>query len=190
MEDTYDVDVFKAFKDAYPDEYLERYLEWEELSRHPTMRKFAKALIPTDGPPRPDLGPLPEGTAFEVTLTVPPDDSTVIMIKTLADGFYKILGSKMWDIVYYEACVELTKAGIPHIHAIVVCGGRPLKAANAKKLYPHRMSVTRAKDLVALRDYVWKGWGNISEKNFCDDHNIRQFFRTGRSIYGVPEGLW
>lgn len=187
--DKIDLEVLNCFKTAYPDDYQDRYIEWEQISRHPVLAKHAPSLIPREYLPRPDLGELPQGPVHEFTLTVPSGESHPEMIKTLADGFYKVISSKMWDVAYYEACVELTKAGIPHIHAIVVCDAKPMKAANAKKLYPHRLSVTRAKDVTALRDYVWKGWGDFLIKNYCDNHYIRQFFRSGKSIYAIPQDL-
>lgn len=183
FEDAPRLDILQLFRTAYSNEddaeVMHRYLEWEQCSKHPVLYKHADALLPKDAIPRPAFRELPDGSIYELTLTVPSVDD----LKELIDGFYKIITSKMYEIHYYEGCIELTKAGVPHIHAMLVCGNKTPKASTIKKLYKYRFTCQKARMPDAFREYVWKGWGDFLIKNFCEDYNIRQFFRTNRHIY-------
>lgn len=110
-------------------------------------------------------------SAYEVTLTTTKDDPYELrqFIKKIAD-------SAMFSVVDMPYCIELTEAGMPHIHAILYSKKRFIDASKIKKLgFPYRYECKRVKNLDAYKNYIMKEKENPIIIDYCLKKGIEQF---------------
>jgi len=82
----------------------------------------------------------------------------------------------MFEIVSLEWCMELTKAGMPHLHGFIMSTKQYLQPSKLKKLgYPYRFSMTKLKKPEAWAHYILKEKNNFSHIAYCRSKNIPQF---------------
>lgn len=120
------------------------------------------------------LRPLPDGceSAYELTLTSPTDQPY-----DLRTALQKICASAMFEIKAWEACIELTAAGLPHIHAVLFSARKYIDGSKIKKLYAHRYECKRVRNLDNYLNYIKKEDGNVNILNYCNAKAIPQFWQ-------------
>lgn len=110
---------------------------------------------------------------WELTITQSPDRGHDV--SAMLSFLNKIAESKMYKVDDYFACIELTKEGIPHIHAIL---GSSLKTWDISKMrpwYDQRFECKRVRELPYYCDYIMKEANNNDVMEFCRQYNIDQF---------------
>lgn len=102
-------------------------------------------------------------SVYELTLTTIKDDPY-----ELRQFIGKVARSVMFEVVDMPYCIELTEAGIPHIHALVYSKKRSIDASQIKKLgFPYRYECKRVKSLPAYRNYIMKEKDNPIIVDYC-----------------------
>lgn len=120
--------------------------------------------------------PIPEyKSVYELTLTTTKDDPY-----ELREFLRKVCRSKMYNVVHWKACFELTGAGLPHIHAILYssneyCDGTKIKALK----FPYRYEFQCVRNLAAYNNYIIKEENNIDVSIYCQAKGIKQIFDAG-----------
>lgn len=152
-----------------------------EIEEHIKMRQ-AQGLIPTFKEVRPERAKraeapnvpvMPPGVAsvYELTLTSPDDD-----VYYLRQSLQKIVESAMFEVKKWEACIELTKAGLPHIHAILYSSRQHLDSTKIKTKFKHLYELKRVRSLNNYLNYIKKENGNPSILAYCEKKGIPQFW--------------
>lgn len=111
----------------------------------------------------------PYDSMYELTLTTTDPDPSVLI-----RNFLKVVNSAMFAVKGYIYCVELTKAGLPHIHAMLFCTRKYIDSSKIKKLYGYRYSCSRVKNARHYYDYIGKEKENPEVQAYCDAHHIQQ----------------
>lgn len=123
------------------------------------------------------LYPLPDHeSAYEVCLTSPEDNPYY-----LRETLQKIVASAIYDVVYWEASMELTEAGMPHIHALILSkkkylDGTKVKAPKGPFKFKHRYSFKRVRKMVNYINYIKKENRNPIIIDYCVKKGIPQFW--------------
>lgn len=120
--------------------------------------------------------PPPHESVYELTMTTPNDDPY-----QLRQAFQAICDSAMVDCAMAYACIELTKAGLPHIHAIVYSRKKYLDAGKLKRFHPHRYELKRVRQLDNYINYIQKEFGNPSIEDYCLKKGVPQFWYHGNA---------
>lgn len=115
---------------------------------------------------------LPEGTVsvYELTLTTDKDEP-----QYLVDSFKKIVDSKMNGVISYKSCIELTKAGLPHIHAVIYSSKKTLDSSKIKRWYKYRFELQKVRSHDAYINYIMKEKNNPIVIEYCKNKKIDQF---------------
>lgn len=116
-------------------------------------------------------------SAYELTLTTPPTDPDVYRLR---DVVKKIYESAIFDCILILACVELTKEGVPHIHALIYSNKKYLDASKLKGSpfkFPYRYTLKRVRNLDNYYNYIHKEYDTVSIKDYCLGKGIPQFFQ-------------
>lgn len=113
----------------------------------------------------------PYQSIYELTLTTPVDD-----IAALREGFLKITRSAQFAVKGYIACIELTEAGVPHIHALLFSNIPKLNASKIKAMYPHRYECKKVRMPGNYHAYINKEKDNQLVKDYCTLHNVEQIW--------------
>jgi len=116
------------------------------------------------------LPAVPYVSAYELTLTSTVDDPYY-----LRSSLKSIVDSAMFDIVNWESCIELTEAGLPHIHAILYSSRKYLDASKIKTKFKYRYELARVRDLDKYLKYIHKEYGNPDIVDYCKRKGIPQF---------------
>lgn len=110
-------------------------------------------------------------SVYEVTLTTTKDDPY-----ELRQWVQKIAESKMFGVVDMPYCIELTEAGMPHVHAILYSNKKFIDSSQIKKLkFPYRYECKRVKNLAAYKNYILKEKDNPIIIDYCNRKGIEQF---------------
>lgn len=110
-------------------------------------------------------------SVYEVTLTTTKDDPY-----ELRQWVKKIADSAMYGVVDMPYCIELTQAGLPHIHAILYSSKKYCDGTKLKKLkFPYRYEFKRVRNLEQYVKYVHKENGNNLILDYCQRKGIQQF---------------
>lgn len=165
----------QQFLDCYYEkrDYFE-YWEKRVLALRPLC--LPKAVIP-QVPVRPvNVPAVPvHASVYEFTLTTTKDDPY-----ELRQFLTKFTQSAMYAVVAWKACLELTNAGLPHIHAIIYSRNKYCDATKVKKLgFPYRYELKRVRDLVAYNNYLLKEKDNPAIIAYCENKGIPQFWSDG-----------
>lgn len=107
---------------------------------------------------------------YELTLTTAKDDP-----KALISAIDKILKSKMVSSLQSLYAVELTKSGLPHIHAIVYSSRRFIDASKIKSFWTERFELKKVISEEHYLNYILKEKNNSDIISYCKKHNISQF---------------
>jgi len=119
-----------------------------------------------------EVGPLAQyQSIYELTLTTNVDDPY-----ELRTALAKIVKSKMNGIVFWKACFELTKAGMPHIHAILYSSKKYLDATKIKQFFTKRYELKRVRSEQAFLTYIIKEKNNNVVINYCLQKGIPQIW--------------
>ena len=111
-------------------------------------------------------------SVYELTLTTTKDDPY-----ELRAFLKKVCKSKMFNIVYWKASIELTKAGLPHIHAILYSSNKYCDATKIKALkYPYRYEFIKVRDENAYNNYIIKEKYNVDINMYCERKGIPQIW--------------
>lgn len=150
-------------------ELLTQWVRKYELSKKWKKVKPEKPPLPVPAVRR----EMPPGasSAYELTLTTPEDDPYY-----LREALTNIVNSAMFDVHSYEACLELTEAGIPHIHAILYSKKKYLDATKIKTKFKHRYELKRVRDLTKYINYIKKEDGSPIIQEYCLKKGIPQFW--------------
>lgn len=167
---------------------LTQWVRKWELSR-PKYRKvkFAEPeRAPGVLPPKAEMPP-GAVSAYELTLTTVGDHPN-----ELRDYLAKVIKSTVFDVVDWEACIELTEAGLPHIHAILYSRKKYVDASKIKApkgpiKFPWRYELARVKNLDNYLNYIHKENGNPVIKAYCEKHNIPQFWDGKPKVTEEPK---
>lgn len=111
-------------------------------------------------------------SVYELTLTSTEDDPYYLRM-TLE----RIEKSAMFEIVHYEACIELTKAGLPHLHAILYSKRKTLDASKLKKMFKYRAELKKVRNEIAFINYIKKEDGNPIVYDYCSKKGIPQIWK-------------
>lgn len=115
----------------------------------------------------------PYESIYELTLTVPTDDAY-----SLRQGLLRILQSKMFEIKGFIACIELTKQGLPHIHALLFSNKKYLDSTKIKTMYEWRYELKRVRLPGNYYDYINKEKNNPTVIDYCAQKGIPQFWES------------
>lgn len=114
----------------------------------------------------------PYKSMYELTLTTDKDDPY-----ELRQWLTKIVKSAMFKVVAFRACIELTKKGMPHIHAILYSSETFLDASKIKALkYPYRYELEKVHSYDKFFEYIKKEKNNVSMNMYCERKGIPQFW--------------
>lgn len=144
------------------------------LQAQGVIPKFDKVKqVKAARPEVPEPIPLPPGTesVYELTLTSPDDD-----VYYLRQSLQKIVESRMFEVISFKACVELTQAGLPHIHAILYSKKKFLDATKIKTKFKHRAELAKVRNLNNYLIYIHKEDGNPIIQDYCQKKGIPQFW--------------
>lgn len=120
-------------------------------------------------PPKPEK----DGSVYELTLTSPDDD-----VYYLRETLSKIVASKMFDVIRWQACIELTKTGLPHIHAILYSHKKYLDGTKIKKMFRHRYELSRVRSEEKYLLYIKKEITNNIVIDYCAKKGIPQIWTS------------
>lgn len=148
------------------------------------MYRIAKRYIPAEKAER-----VPELPAPPVILPVPPHESVYELTLTtnvddvyaLKEAFQKISNSNMFEVAMSYACVELTKEGLPHIHAVLYSNKKYLDATKVKQFWKLRYELKRVRKIDNYLNYIKKEDGNPIIVDYCARKGIDQFW------YGIQK---
>lgn len=142
-----------------------------QLQEQGTIPKFRKARPECPVVPAPQ--PLPPGvvSVYELTLTTPEDDPYY-----LRESFQKIVSSAMYEVHSFEACIELTKEGLPHIHAVLYSKNKYCDASKLKTKFKYRAELKRVRKIDNYLNYIKKEDGNPIIVDYCAKKGIPQFW--------------
>lgn len=124
--------------------------------------------------------PLPEvaqldgvKSVYELTLTTTKNDPQELLVYLT-----KITASRMFSVLGYKACFELTKAGLPHIHVMLWSGKDYLNVAHIREKikFPYRFELKRVRLQQNFYNYIHKELGNKEVEAYCNNHNISQIW--------------
>lgn len=106
-----------------------------------------------------------------VTLTTDIDEPHALI--AAAD---KIIKSNMFDIRHYWYAVELTKAGLPHIHMLIGSHAKRFDASKIKSFWKKRYECVKPIDKTgdAYYKYLFKEINNPIVIDYCIKHGIAQ----------------
>lgn len=113
----------------------------------------------------------PYASIYELTLTTDNDD-----VYELRTAFHKIVKSAMFSVKGYIACIELTKLGLPHIHALLFSNSKYIDASKIKKLYKKRYECKRVRQPENYYNYLFKEKENPLIIDYCAKKGIEQFW--------------
>lgn len=117
--------------------------------------------------------PVGVNSAYEFTLTSTVDDPYY-----LRESFSKIVNSAMFEVSAWEACIELTKNGMPHIHGIVYSKRKYLDGTKIKTKFKYRYEFKRVKMMTNYLNYIKKEDGNKVIQDYCTKKGIPQFWKS------------
>lgn len=143
-----------------------QYMTWKQIQ---VERKKAQ-------PPQiiyEEKGLLKYESMYELTLTTNVDDPY-----HLRTALQKIVKSKMNGVVHWEAAMELTKAGMPHIHAVLYSSKKYLDATKIKKIFDKRFSLSKVRDEQAWLKYIIKMKNDNVTHLYCEKKGIPQLWRS------------
>lgn len=151
---------------------------WLDAIMQPTEMVGAE-VRPTEREHKPHQGERDEGKlrarhVYELTLTSIKDDPY-----ELRTTLGKIVKSKMYKVKYWKAAIELTAAGIPHIHAILCMDCKYVDRVKIKKWTPYRYSFSPVRDLDNYLNYVIKEEHNNIVIDYCKKKGIPQIWESG-----------
>lgn len=106
---------------------------------------------------------------YELTLTIPPNAMTPVELYGWLD---RIATSRTQSCVGYVACMELTKAGIPHIHAMLFTSKYVDKS---KVTYPHRFEFKKVRSVENYLIYIQKCLDDPDIQAYCQQHGVPQY---------------
>lgn len=154
----------------YHDEWFRKFKMFEMLGSGGGKAK-PKPVPP--GPPDPTdrelLNLEKSHSAWELTITTDIDEPQIILAE-----FNKFVSIKMFDIVRYYGQFELTQAGLPHIHAVILSEKKSIDVSKVKRYFKKRISFSRVRDLQKWIEYIKKNSEDILIKDYCVEHNIEQ----------------
>ena len=107
---------------------------------------------------------------YELTITSIKDD--LYELRTIVK---KISESKMFSIIDMPFCIELTKAGIPHVHCYIKSMKPYIDRSKMKKFIPYRFSCERVKSEKGYFEYLFKEKDNPIVIDYCNKKGIPQF---------------
>lgn len=135
-------------------------------------------------PPRaavaPPVAPMPEQVVdqyapfeslYELTLTTDVDDPY-----ELRQALSRIVKSAMFEVKGYIACIELTRAGLPHIHALLFSKRKYIDGTKIKKLYAKRYECKRVRLPGNYYAYINKEKDNPLVVDYCAKKGVQQLF--------------
>lgn len=106
---------------------------------------------------------------YELTLTTNKDDP-----HELKELFGRITRSAMFAVKGYIACIELTKAGLPHIHALLFSSKKYIDASKIKSMYPYRYECKRVRLPGRYYEYINKDVESAATIDYCKAKGIVQ----------------
>ena len=128
--------------------------------------------------PHPERPPLVQGiqgikSVYELTLTTPDDDP--LPLRRFLD---RVVSSKMFGVLAFTACFELTKNGMPHIHAMLWSSKNLLNSNHirVKMGYPHRFTLSKVRMETNYWDYIHKDCDNPETQAYCAKHDLEQIW--------------
>lgn len=107
---------------------------------------------------------------YEVTLTTTVDDP-----KALQTALERICASQMYAVKHVVACIELTEAKMPHIHALIYSDKKYCDGTKVKLWYPYRYEFKKVRSHDAYHAYIMKEKGNEAVINYCARRGVSQF---------------
>lgn len=107
---------------------------------------------------------------YELTLTQPDGDERPHALLAMCD---KIVTSKIFGVVDYLYCLELTEKGVPHVHMFISTSKKYLDATKVK--WPYRFSLSRVRSVPDLIKYILK---DVDPRigAYCILHSVSQFY--------------
>lgn len=120
--------------------------------------------------------PVPDHvSSYELTLTTTKDDPY-----ELRTYLHKVVQSKMFGVTGFKACIELTQAGLPHIHAILYTDKKYVDATKIRTAikYPYRYECVKVRDPVKYYNYLIKEKNNATVNIYCQQKGIPQIWHT------------
>lgn len=157
-ETGYDLQLFKIERE------IQHRLKKEKKSK-------GKDQLPALNNEQQDPIPAHKST-YELTLTTTKDDPY-----ELRQWLKKIVSSRMFNVVKWKACFELTEAGLPHIHAILYSDNKYCDSSKIKSLkYPYRYEMKPVRQLEAYNNYILKEKDNPIVQEYCLKKGITQIF--------------
>lgn len=107
---------------------------------------------------------------YELTLTTSKDDP-----KALCIAMTKIVKSKMVGSIRCKYSIELTKSGLPHIHAIIYSSKKFIDASKIKPFWQERYELKKVISEEHYLNYILKEKNNPAIIAYCAKHNLKQF---------------
>lgn len=171
MEDAFDsiTDGFMSVPcQVYPGKECQTHFEpcfMSHIAKKYWLKKVTEVVKPQVPRPKEYL------SVYEVTLTSTKDDPY-----ELRQWVNKIAQSAMYSVIDMPYCIELTKAGLPHVHAILYSKKKSIDASKIKKLgFPYRYECKRVKSLDNYENYIMKEKNNPIIIDYCTRKGIQQF---------------
>lgn len=129
----------------------------------------------------------PPGTksVYELTLTSPVDDPY-----SLRQYLSKVVKSRMFDVILCVSCIELTEAGMPHIHALLYTSRPYLDASKIKTSikFPHRFELKIVRSCIDYINYLFKEKNNPLIIEYCNRKGVSQF-QCQPEERGLPDAV-
>lgn len=116
----------------------------------------------------------PYESMYELTLTTDVDEPYDLRM-----ALDRIVRSAMFDIKGFIAVIELTKAGLPHIHALLFSRRKYIEAAKIKTIYAKRYECKRVRKPKCYYDYIMKERDNPLVVDYCARKGIPQIWESG-----------
>lgn len=172
LEDILCPTCFKDYQYVKDNDYdIDLFRTEREISHR--FEKSRKVKKPAQEPIQEPAEIIPEHkSVYELTLTTTKDDPY-----ELRAYLNKIVRSRMFGVVKWKACYELTEAGMPHIHAILYSENKYCDATKIKALkFPYRYELKPVRSLHGFNNYILKEKNNPIVIEYCAKKGIPQIF--------------
>lgn len=119
-------------------------------------------------------------SVYHLTLTSNVDDPYEIR-----NTFHKFIKSAQVEAVYWIAALELTKAGLPHIHVVIYSARKyvDVKKISQAKYFRGRFQLNTVRNLDNYLLYINKNFRSLITEEYCARKGVPQFW----SIKDVAE---
>lgn len=124
------------------------------------------------------------GNCYELTLTIPDNNEKDYMI----NQFQVIVKSQMIKVADWVMAFELTKAGVLHLHSMLITT-KPIQPSRIKKLYKYVFHLSKVGSMQNYLNYIQKEKDNVELLNYLKSINLNHIYRKPGCQIEFPKSV-